>query len=268
MFSCVLFLFSCEEEPVEMLPTEIPPGDKKILIEDFTGVSCPNCPEGARLIENLKATFPDRIVSLAVYTDGFDDREPESLYDFKIEEGQMMQDYIGTLIGKPSAGINRIFNPVDMNRFFLIPSTWTTPVQNGLNANSEVNLTLVANYDSDSRIVTGGISVIPVVDIDIQVSYTIVIAESHIIDPQIDGQEVIYDYEHNHVLRDVITAPAGEVLSSSLTRGEIVNQPYSYQLPEEDGWWVAENCEIIAFVHLSQGSERRVLQVEKMDLIN
>ncbi len=243
-----------------MLPIVVPPGNKTVLVEDFTGVSCPNCPDGARLIEDLRATYPGKIISIANYTNGFDTREPESKYQFKTEKGQQMQDYIGTLIGKPSATINRIPNPAENSPFFLLPFTWTDPVINELQRASEVNLNLDFNFDASSRRIEGTLTMIPVAEIADRLNYTIVITESHIIDPQDDNSVIILDYEHNHVLRATLTAPEGDLMGSGFEKGGIYSQNFNFTIPPENGWWVADHCEIIAFVHLTEGSERRVLQ--------
>lgn len=258
---------SCEEEMVPMLPRVVPPADRVVLIEDFTGVACSNCPKGARLIENLKAQYPGSIVSLAVYTRGFDNREPESKYDFRTDVGQALQDNIEVLFGKPSAAINRIIDPVNGRRFFGIPESWTAPVLEELQRPVEMNVTLTTEYDPSTRTVSGNFTMIPTKNFDEQISYTVVIAENNIIDPQNDNDEIILDYEHNHVLRDVLTDPTGDVLGTTFATGDIISRDFSYTLPDEDGWWVAENCEIIAFAHLSEGQERRVLQAAKEKVV-
>ena len=279
MKNCILFLIglflfaSCEEEPVPLLDIEVPPGTKTVLIEDFTGVRCANCPRGARAIDNFKAinnVESKRVISVAVYTRTFDQPYPESDFNFFSEEGQELQDYIDVLIGKPAASFNRHLN--DFNeRFYLVPDSWQDPVSEELARPSEVNISLEMEYDSTSRRITGQFNMVPVIDIDETLNYTVLIAESHIIDPQLDGPGIglVMDYEHNHVLRDILTQPSGNPLGNGnrFVTGEVYTQPFSFTIPPEDGWWVAENCEIIAFVHLADGSERRVLQAISKDVV-
>ena len=84
------------------------------------------------------------------------------------------------------------------------------------------------------------------------------ITEDGIIDKQIDGSELIEEYEHNHVLRKVINGTWGSniQLSSSLST-------YSYDYNLEDSW-VRSNCNIVAFVY--DNSNKEILQVEKINL--
>ena len=122
-------------------------------------------------------------------------------------------------------------------------------------------------YDPSSRRVSGEIRMISVDDFDGPLNYNIAIAESGIIDPQLDNNALILDYEHNHVLRDLLTSPAGDDFGDDFKKGEIYTRAFSYTIPTEDGWWVAKNCEIIAFVHESTTNSKRVLQAVSRPVI-
>ena len=84
------------------------------------------------------------------------------------------------------------------------------------------------------------------------------ITEDSIIDKQIDGSELIEEYEHNHVLRKVINGTWGSNIQLSTT-----SSTYSYGYSLEDSW-VRSNCNIVAFVY--DNSNKEVLQVEKIHL--
>src|SRR5690348_14133339 len=43
------------------------PETKNVLIEEFTGVRCPNCPQGHVIIANIKAANPGRVVSVSLH---------------------------------------------------------------------------------------------------------------------------------------------------------------------------------------------------------
>ena len=84
------------------------------------------------------------------------------------------------------------------------------------------------------------------------------ITEDGIIYKQIDGSELIEEYEHNHVLRKVINRTWGSNIQLSSTLST-----YSYDYSLEDSW-VRRNCNIVAFVY--DNSNKEVLQVEKYNL--
>lgn len=255
--------FGCEEQPVEMLEIIVPPGDKTVLIEDFTGVSCPNCPEGARIIENLRTIYgKDRIIPVAVHTLGFHQLHDNSQYEFRTEKGQQMQDAIDVLFSKPAAAVNRTKNPEDGSRFYNVKERWPDAVAREIATPSELNMGLTLNYNKQSREVTIDITFVPVNDIDVQLNVTALITENGLIDPQTDISEVVQEYVHDHVLRDVITSPEGNPLGTFFTKGEVYETSMKYTIPEDNTlpWWNAENCEIIVFISEATTSSKRVLQ--------
>ena len=267
----VLLLFiivSCDEKPVPMLELTVPAGNKTVLIEDFTGISCLNCPEGARVIENLKAIYgSDRIISIAAYTDEFDNLFSNSKYQLKTDDAQEMQEYIGELFSKPAASINRSFNPEESSLFYYFSNKWSETVIEELNLPSIINLTAELSFDKSDRTIQFETTFVPVEDIDGQLFITVLVAESGIIDPQLDQTGVVDDYEHNHVLREIITSPSGESIGTSFEKGGIYKNSHSFTLPPEDGLWVAENCEIIAFISEATPNSKRVLQAISADVV-
>ena len=261
-------LISCDEKPVELLDVVVPPGNKTVLVEDFTGVSCPNCPEGARIVENLRGFYgKDRIISIAIHSIGFDNLHPNSKYQLKTDEGQELQDHLGTLFSKPAAAINRTLSVEDGGLFYTVKEKWPDAIITELDRTSELNISMELDYSSSSREVEINVQFIPVVDINTPLHITALIAESGIVDPQSDLQGVVEDFVHDHVLRDLITAPQGELLGSSFTKGEFYNRSFNYTLPPEDGWWVAENCEIIVFINEFTTESKRVLQSISQDVV-
>jgi hypothetical protein len=62
----VLSLYACEENRRVIVPF-VPEGDKVVLLEEFTGKGCTNCPKGSREIENLLTIFPDNLIAVSIH---------------------------------------------------------------------------------------------------------------------------------------------------------------------------------------------------------
>ena len=73
--------------------------DKKVLIEDFTGHLCTNCPEAAREISAIHDVYGDQIIALAIHVSADFARpknaSPDSSYhyDFRTEWGNNWDNY-------------------------------------------------------------------------------------------------------------------------------------------------------------------------------
>ncbi|MFT5384236.1 MAG: hypothetical protein ACI81W_001636, partial [Saprospiraceae bacterium] len=100
----VIACLSCENDDNEMLD----PQDKRVLVEEFTGVRCINCPAGSIEIENLLAFHGERLIAVSIHAEFF--AKPytnESLYDFRTEEGENIINFLGLPEAYPSSVIDR-----------------------------------------------------------------------------------------------------------------------------------------------------------------
>ena len=80
---------------------------------------------------------------------------------------------------------------------------------------------------------------------------------------QLTPDGIVDDYPQTHVFRTMLSNTFGNPIDEALLANQSVSSIFSFTLPNE---WVAENCEIIAFVHhADQGKE--VLQVEEVAVI-
>ena len=87
------------------------------------------------------------------------------------------------------------------------------------------------------------------------------ITEDNVIDWQtIIAQGNVPDYEHNHILRTIITNPMGDDIGS-LSINEEKSYSFSYTLEEE---WVKSNCNVVAYVYNENTKE--ILQVEEIHI--
>ena len=83
---------------------------QNILIEDFTGHKCPNCPRAARTLEEIHHNFGDRIIPMALHVSTLADPSSGAFnLDLKTDEGTEIDDFFGvsTSPGLPNGMINR-----------------------------------------------------------------------------------------------------------------------------------------------------------------
>lgn len=252
----VSLFFSCTE-----IPPVVPPlGDKKILIEEFTGVRCVNCPAGASEIENLRTTYGDRLVVISLHAGDFAPPYSDSQYDFRTIEGNELEKLLGSPIGYPSAVINRKrFS--NQNALQVFRTTWAGFTATESSTPSVLTLGLVKNYDVNSRKLDLQVKIVPTDNMTADVRLSVALTESGIKDPQETPNGKQSDYIHKNVFRKMLTKFDGDALSG-LNKGETLTKTFTFILPAN---WVAENCRLVAFVH-KNGSEKDVLQVNDVNL--
>lgn len=254
----IAILFSACEEQYRVIEPFIPSGNRVILLEEFTGKGCTNCPKGSREIENLLSLFPDNLVAVSIHAGFFANPAffPLGQYDLRAPQSEELFELLRPNVGYPAGVVNRTkYN----NNLQIGANAWSSAISEQLQIAPAVELTITKDYNPASRELTvtvHGIAKEPVAG-DLRLS--IMLTESGIIDAQDDAEAggIVQDYVHKHVLRDMMTPVSGISFINALTTGQTFSQTFSIILNPA---FVAENMEIIAFVHNVAGSDFPVLQ--------
>jgi hypothetical protein len=256
-----LFMSSCEEIPPVVSGTSSP---RKVLIEEFTGVRCVNCPAGSALIEDLLAAHGDQLVAVSIHAGVFAPPYPQSKYDFRTQEGTQIQSYVGEPFGYPSAVVNRkLFN--GESSLQLGSGKWAGFIGLEKGIPPKVKIDVTTAFDSGSRNLQAEVTLFveeTIADADVRLS--LYITESGIVDYQLvpGSTSPKPDYVHKHVLRGTITNYDGTPINESLKAGSQITRTFNYTLPAN---WKEENCKLVTFVSLA-GNNKEVLQAHESSI--
>lgn len=256
-FSVLTLMWSCEEIPVVIPDYNPPETGKTVLIEDLTGVRCPNCPRGAAALENILAKYQGKVFALAIHGIQLVTPLPQSKYDFRNQFAADLEKFHQPFLGKPSALINRkkfdnqSFIPVD------VVDLWLGYTEQELALPQEVQIDVDYNYNSETRQLNVLVGVSPLKNVTGEFKISVFLTESHMIDYQETVGAILSDFEHNHVLRYMLTRFDGDALADQLKTSEVIIRNYTYTIPEE---FIAENMEVIVAVHKADPDNKTVLQ--------
>jgi len=285
-----LIFFGCETiEGPYLSDSNVTPQNtdtkKKILIEDFTGHTCPNCPEAANELEAIHDVYGDQIIGIAIHVSKAfarpypSSQSPKFQYDFRTEWGDTWDNlFLISNGGLPQGMINRVGYP---NNHKLGKDEWLSQVQNELNKTPKIKIDISS---ANSSLTNGTINIKTTILEDFTGEYKLIVCltEDNIINWQKYGAEDVADYQHNHVLRTVLhdnifgnsnefttNATFTKDINYNLNELEQYNVNYSENIAElgngnADGW-EADNMSIIAYIYNSTTYE--VLQVEQANLI-
>lgn len=261
----VLLATSCEEEPYPI--PELSVGSRRVLVEELTGVACTNCPDGARELQSLQASYgKENLIIVSLHSSGFFSNPlPDSEYDFRNPKVDALVEFLGVAEGYPTSAINRYFKPGSQTIYLNQPN-WAGTIQEEFEKDYGLGLFATTTFDSASRLLTLKINIAPEKSqpSDVENRLTILIAQDSIVDAQIDKGVKIKDYVHRHVVRDVITKSDGDVINDALPAGALVTKTYTYTLPAD---WVAKKCSIIAYVHHAGSPDKEILQSVEVKVI-
>lgn len=263
----VLSLFACEEIPPVITPLE-PGGNpnttkRRVLIEEFTGVRCVNCPAGTVEVLNLRELYKDQLISVGIHAGSFAPPYPDSKYDFRTAEGDAIINLLGKPLGYPSAVINRKLYDGEFD-LQLGRSQWAGFIAQELAAPPVVEVKLSITYNPVTRGLQVSVeteALLPLPQEDIRLS--VMLAEDSIVDVQLTPDGKTADYSHRHNLRDMLTPFDGEPIGADLSSKKKATRAYPFFIPAN---WIEKNCSVIAFAHLG-GSKLDILQVSEVKIV-
>lgn len=265
IFLALVFSFSSCDEQRRIIEPFIPAGDRVVLLEEFTGKGCTNCPKGSREIDNLLSLFPDNMVVVSIHAGFFADPQtfPIGQYDFRTMEGEFLYNYLGPILGYPSGDVNR--TRVN-NELQLSANAWASAIAKEIQLAPSVELSIDHAYNEASRELSVTINGIGKESLTGDIHLSIMITESGIVDAQDDLEAggIVLDYVHNHVLRDMLTPATGALISNGITTGQTFTQTFSNVI---DSSWDPQHMEIVAFVTMIEGNNFPVLQAAIVRII-
>ena len=244
---------------------------RMVLMEEFTGVTCSNCPEGHDIIKSLEASNPGRLVSIGIQIKNFPQCNPVdhpalapdvvTRSDNRTEDGTALASGIySTVSFMPAAGVDRMsFSGTKLSD----RTKWTAQVADRLAISTPVNIKLSSTYNTDTRTAIIKVHVAYTGTVAKGQSLTVALMENEIIDAQEYPNKYVQDYRHEHVLRDIITAPTGEDILQKVTSkeaGQVYERTLVYKVPAEGANWNMANCQLVAYVANREGSDVEVQQ--------
>lgn len=244
---------------------------RKVLLEEFTGHKCPNCPKGTTIANNIRSSNPDDVVLVAIHNSGgFSEADPPDYpSDFETETGEILR--VNYQAGAFPVGlVSRIRGgngdaKVNWN-------SWenTTNVlladQNFRSPYFKVKLENIYNTSTGAMRISPTVTALKPVTGEVYMAAYIL--ESNIEAPQIDGTVRIANYIHNHVLRVgfpakgggklIFTDPAANDVYTTVAETEELRT----MVPFQD--WKLENLELVVFIY--EANDGEVLWVDEMHL--
>lgn len=244
------------------------PVNRNLLIMEFTGNNCINCPLGAESVEKIKHDEgADKVISIGVHPEGnINTRpmvskypKPGSLQNFTCELSTEIFKYYDSPNGFPTAIFNGLKSTMSSDY-----GNWPTEASKALEMPSYVMLEAECDFEDSTRDLTVNYKVSFSDDINESLSIAVWIVENNIPGTQMmPGGKKNEDYVHNHVLRGSLNGTWGEHIGKSFTSTTEVNGAATMTIPEN---WVANNCNVVVIAF--QDNDKYVQQVISVNVID
>lgn len=260
----VLAFASCSKDERENRLTEkviVSPDDdddpfkQYVLIEDFTGQRCVNCPSAAESIHGVASSFGETVIPVGIHGGSFGQNTP--LANALGSLGTYCYGlWGGNSLPQPSVLVNRRAGEM-LSNISEIESKLFTKVMSEAQQKAPVGFKQL-EADTIPGLDSHTISLELVASEDIpSASLQLWVVEDSIESYQFysDGR---HNYTHNHVLRASLTDNTGDAVS--LSAAAPLQKQYTYT---HNAAWNINNVSIVAIV---SSADKGVLQVRKVKL--
>lgn len=218
--------------------------ERKVLVQEFTGQFCPNCPLGHEALDNIAKQYGENAVIVSIHSGDMAFDDPD--FGLKTPDGDAYAKEWG-IQQYPSAVVNR--KGVMSDR-----SQWQGAVfMAGLTA-PKVKIALNTQMNDGKLDITA----------DLIAEETMAgahcqlwIVEDNIVTLQQDGEDYIMEYVHNHVYRSSPNGIGGTEI------GDVTSKQVTAKGISLDSRWNSDNLKVVAFVY----TDKDVLQAEEVKVV-
>lgn len=226
---------------------------RNVLIEDFTGQRCTNCPKAADAIHEIQQIYGQNVVAVAIHCGtfgGINKKNPGLMTDTGKE---YWDKWFDSSQGQPVAKINRGEPTNDYHN-------WANNVRFLLELSTDVSIAATTTFNNETRELD--INVVTTAlkgytgKIQVWLTEDSIVARQDYNIIENGAEKTLYDhnYVHQHVFRAAVNGTWGEDITYN--EGE-QNLSWKTTLEEE---WKPENLNVVVFVYDDNGVEQ-VIQV-------
>lgn len=229
--------------------------NKKVILEEFTGIYCTFCPDGHAIANAIKAENPEDVFIINIHTGGYAVPNPAiNDPDFRTSFGDAIANQ-SNLTGYPAGTVNRqFFSSLTMNGGTAMGrGGWTTAASQVLSQSAYVNVGVEATINVQNNELTVHVEGYYTGDSPQNTNYlNVVLTQNNTIGPQTGGG-MGSDYNHNHRLVHMLTGQWGEVISTT-SAGSFIDQTFTYTIPSDYNGIdvVLPDLNVIAFITETQ----------------
>ena len=236
---------------------EIEPSGKTVLIKDFTGARCVNCPAAAEYAHNLQHQLDeDHIFIMSVHA-GYLAQPIGSFPDFLTDEG------------------TEWYNNHDSNPLFSVDHVALTdgntlkveqidaPVAEALEEEQSFEIMVGTQYDEGSRQLQVSVQAAALTEMDGQFYITVCLVEDHIIGWQTIPGGIDKEYDFRNVFRGTLNGAYGDAFEDShADPDEMFYFNYNTEINAD---YNADECYVMVYIYdKSQGDKILQTAVKKI----
>ena len=239
---------------------------RNVLIEDFTGHNCNNCPGVAYAIDTMKSNLGKQVIPVALHVDDnyaspVSSKAPKYQTDFRTSGGaDIYNNFSSGIIGLPAVFLNRKDGfTLTPGRLQIYSSNLSPNTRSFLSDSPKLRIQTKSTFNSSTNRVCTYAEVEILENLSDDHSLVFYLLEDSIVDWQLyngSGGNPVYggagdipNYVHKHALRKCMNGWQGKKIISSGTAavGDKIVEGSTFVIT--DGTWRTNHLEIVAYVY-------------------
>lgn len=226
------------DENDRYIPVERPTVARMVLVQDFTGMRCINCPTAAETLHNVQEKYPGGVAVVGIHAAAAQDFTlPIGGVDLRAPVSDVYYNYY-KVVSLPMAVVDGVASDKKSPE-------WPSLIDAQISKTAPADIHLTPSYDATTRELTVDYAVVYNEMYAGSISILLWVVENGIVGPQMNGSGIIPKYTHNHVLRASMNGDWGEELGSGFVTEQKVEGKATLKLDDK---WVAENCQVVGFI--------------------
>jgi len=252
--------YTIDPQPLDTLSAE---SFKKVLLEDYTGIRCNNCPAAAKIAEEIATASRHCAIVMAVHAGSLAEPRPPFTLDLRCPEGLVYYKDFG-LGGTPMGVINRRTNVGDFGYY---DSDWDKAVEAELKQPLTFKLKVVeGSLTDDETAINATIIYTAMESATADYNLLVFLVEDGIVGTQQNGAIIDTAYVFHNVLRETLHGNAyyGIPIEKPVAGVENTYTFDNYPIKAIDK--KAPNSTYKLIVAITQRESRYIEQVEEVGL--
>jgi hypothetical protein len=226
--------------------------EKRVLLEIFTGHKCVNSPEWLLFAQELADELDNRLIITALHAGYY--ALPDATGYYTADLTTLMGEQLHTdflIFACPIGMVNRTTYNSNMQ---ILPVYWENMISTQLAIEPVAELSLESIFYPEYCNIEINVGALALTELDGKYKLCVFVTENNFISPQKNNNPNVgpspdwLDFEHQNLLRGSINGTYGEYISATgfMISGEVYHKEYLYTIDEA---WVAENCNVIAYLY-------------------
>ncbi len=246
---------------------------QRVLLEDFTGHTCGNCPRANEVAHQLEQQYGDTLVVIAAHVGYFaDTTKPGYHYDFRTPAGDELNTVFGVAdLGLPQGMVSRI-KPAGAAQPVVSRGAWPTMIAAEAARAPQQQLIVTALTDENRqnvrvKLTTKYLVAQPGRTYRVVLNYVEDTLTRKQKDYALPAPSDIPNYLHRHIMRDSPLTTFGNLSAVSPTAGQTISTYLLYPLPDQP--WARRPAHLVAYLLDATDPEAkqwRVVQVAETKL--